>query len=79
MISSMIDKLDQLLERNKPPKVTHKEIHQFNRSVSIQEITSINYNFSKQKVSGPDSFNGKFYRTLNRRNDINSLESLSEK
>lgn len=55
-----LDKLNQLLKRNKLPQLIQKEIQCVNRSVSIQEIGSINNDLPKEEASGPESFTSEF-------------------
>lgn len=53
--------MDKFLQRYKLPKLTQKELDNFNWPVSIKEIESVINKFSKQKALGPDRLTDEFY------------------
>ena len=54
--------MDKSLEIQKVPKLTQKEIENWNGSIMSKEITLVIKNFPTKKNPGPDGFTGRSYQ-----------------
>ena len=57
-----LEEMDKFLEKYNFPKLSHKEIEDLNRTITIKEIKSVIRNLPANKSPGPDGFTAEFYQ-----------------
>lgn len=57
-----LNKMHEVLERHKLPRLIQEKKDNLNRPTSITGIESKINNLQKEKAPGPDGFNGEFYQ-----------------
>ena len=56
--------MDKFLSTHTLPKLKQEEIENLNRSITCEEIESVNKNLPINKSPGPDGFPGEFYQAF---------------
>ena len=59
-----LEEMDKFLSTHTLPKLKQEERENLNRSITSEEIESVNKNLPTNKTSGPDGFPGEFYQTF---------------